>query len=662
MKFSVKLNAWMAVFILLPLFLLLSAGIALRYRQLLHDEEVGFVRLLNNLERPFIQQLRGQGDRIKTVAALPATERLLSISDRTTRGVNLKQIGRLKEINANWTTLDRNNMVVKEVMDNSLAESLRQLCQQDPLLDSLILTDSTGRLLAASEKTKKYSFEEEDWWILASSEREKMLVGESEDGIFITYNLTARTSNQVLTGVVRAVLDVDELIKRIPNRAGDAPYIVQALQGDRIRILHGSATPEDLNWFASTGLTEGYVNHWRFRSRLMDGGLSWMRPIQLVVLYHEDAIPARILRPMLSSLGLSLLLIIAVAFVASRSARQILVQPYAERMEAGEWIMHRAFPDKERQREHPLPHAPKPGPDATPVTAVQHKLNDWFEVDRKAMQRTFTGQVEDMRRDLNMAREFQMAYLNRPYPKVPSVHVEGRLRLAFNHYYEPALALGGDFFDILNMPPDTAGIFLADVMGHGTRSALITSIVRTLIADLKNQGRNATHFITELNKQFCEMLKSFPQPLFASAYYFVMDTTSRMATYSTAGHPDPFHIRRSIGRVERLEVPKPRGSALGLIPDETFTGGHCRLIAGDIFIFYTDGFVEAHNRQGQEFGLARMEAVITRKMYRPGREIIDSLMEAVRKHTQNEPLDDDICLVAVEVTTESENTTSVALA
>ena len=662
MKFSVKLNMWMAVFILLPLILLVMAGTVLRYRQLINEEHDSFNLLLNNMERPFLQELRAEADRIKTIAALPATERLLSISDRATRGVNLKQMGRLKEINANWTTLDRSNMVVKEVLDNSLAESLRQLCEQDTLLTSLILTDSTGRLLAASEKTDKYSFEEDDWWILAAAERDKILVGETEEGLFLAYNLTARTSSQVLTGVVRAVLDLDELIRRVPNRVGGANFIVKALAGDYIRVLHGSATPEDLAWFSTVRLTEGYEQHWRFKSRLVEGGFSWVRPMQLVVLYYEDAIPARVLHPMLTTVGLCLLLVLSVAFVASRSARQILVKPYAERMEAGEWIMHKAFPDDERLKEHPLPHAPKPGVDAAPVTEIQHRLFDWMEVDRKAMERTFTGQVEDMRRDLSMAREFQMAYLNRPYPKVPSVHVEGRLRLEFHHYYEPALALGGDFFDIVNMPPDTAGVFLADVMGHGTRSALITSIVRTLIADLKSQGRNATHFITELNKQFCEMLQSFPHPLFASAYYFVADTTSRIATFTTAGHPDPFHIRRSIGRVERLQVAKPRGSALGLIPDETFTGGHCRLIAGDIFVFYTDGFVEAHNRRGEEFGITRMEAVLTKKMYRPGREIIDSLMEAVRNHTQNETLDDDICLVAVEISTESAETAASALA
>ena len=335
--------------------------------------------------------------------------------------------------------------------------------------------------------------------------------------------------------------------------------------------------------------------------------------------------------------------------VSRKIFRVTISGPQAELIEAGDWILRTALgrPSRLHVSNH---NRSKLAPEATPI---QKELQQWLHCLLEDLQKEYTAHSHEMQRDLNLAREFQQAYMDRPYPKVPAVHLEGRLRLEFYHRYAPALALGGDFYNIMTLGPDAAGIFIADVMGHGTRSALITAIMRTLIDDLEPLGRNARHFLTEMNRQFCQLLKSVPNPLFASAFYLVADTTARVATYASAGHPAPFHIRRSMGRVTRLEVPMPRGAALGLVPDEKYTGGYCRLIDGDVFVFFTDGVHEAHNIHGEEFGIARMEDVLRKLMYRSGKEIVDGLMDAIGNFVSYEPIMDDICIVAVEVTTKS---------
>ncbi|MEM4725104.1 MAG: SpoIIE family protein phosphatase, partial [Candidatus Hadarchaeum sp.] len=266
--------------------------------------------------------------------------------------------------------------------------------------------------------------------------------------------------------------------------------------------------------------------------------------------------------------------------LARRGFEISIVGPYAELIEAGDWILRTAL-GRPSQLHLPTP----PGSKIPPATPIQKELQHWLHSLLEDLQNEYSAHTNEVQRDLNLAREFQQAYMDRPYPKIPAVHVEGRLRLEFYHRYQPALALGGDFYNILTLGPDTAGIFISDVMGHGTRSALITAIIRTLIDDLEPLGRNARHFLTEMNRQFCQLLKSAPSPLFASAFYLVADTTARVATFSSAGHPAPFHIRRSVGRISRLDVPMPRGAALGMIPDEKYSGGYCRLIDGDVFIF-----------------------------------------------------------------------------
>jgi phosphoserine phosphatase RsbU/P len=285
--------------------------------------------------------------------------------------------------------------------------------------------------------------------------------------------------------------------------------------------------------------------------------------------------------------------------------------------------------------------------------SVKDRLAHWLEQERLCAAAHADALAKEIQTDLDLARDFQIAYLNRPYPSVPETHFPGRLRLNFYHRYQAAMALGGDFFDILPLAPDTAGVFVADVMGHGARSALITAILRTLTRDLRSQGRNASHFMSEINNQLCESMRAFPQPLFASAFYFVPDTTSRMATFCTAGHPSPFYIHRATGNVARLQVPPPAGAALGLIPDEKYPGGNVRLIDGDVFLFFTDGVYEASNAAGEEFGLDQMRRVIRANIYKGSRVMVDEMMRAVLSFAADTPLQDDVCMVAVEVTTEA---------
>ena len=309
-------------------------------------------------------------------------------------------------------------------------------------------------------------------------------------------------------------------------------------------------------------------------------------------------------------------------------------------LRAGNWALNRAMARR-------IPADEMEGPGAT--SAVQQNLDDWLKGMVEEMRQRQEAQSVEIQRDLDLARDFQLAYMNRPYPSVPAVHIPGHLRLSFAHRYQPASALGGDFYNILTLASDCAGVFIADVMGHGTRSALITAIIRTLIDDLAPQGRNARHFIKELNRQFCGLLTNIPGTQFASAFYFVADTTSRIATFASAGHPAPIYVHRGLGRLQRLDVPMPRGAAIGVIPQEDYTAGYCRLNDGDLYVFFTDGLFEAHNAAGEEFGIQRMEKALQKLMYQPARAVVDGLMDAVLAFVGNEPVGDDICLVAVEV-------------
>lgn len=336
---------------------------------------------------------------------------------------------------------------------------------------------------------------------------------------------------------------------------------------------------------------------------------------------------------------LSLALIAGVSLITSMALKARYTSASNEMLSVAEWVYRNVI-----QRR-------SPELSVTQGEALQKQVEDWYYERQRDVDQQVDARTEEWTKELKMATDFQLAMLERPYPAIPEIHIPDRLRLNFYHRYQPASGLGGDFFDIIKVDRDVGGIFIADVMGHGTRSALITSILRTLMTEAMHVGRNAPHFLEQVNKSFCDILKTIPDLVFASAFYFVADTTARMATFSSAGHPPPIHIRRSVNRVEFMNVPPPRAAALGILPDEEFPGGNMRMQPEDVYIFYTDGLTEAFNMDGEEFGEERTKRVVERCMYQDIKTILDNLYNAVIDWAGGRPMADDVCLIGVEATT-----------
>lgn len=600
------------------------------------------------------RRLAAEVIRLEVIGRLPATDAVLGAGARA--AATLPRRPSADVINRDWAGYARDEMPVREVLDNTVAEMLRHVCEDRPVVQRLFLTDAAGAVLAASDKPPLHDYSNEAWWKEVSG---RPLTGVTSDGFgerFIGLALPLRGpgGGTALRGILKEELNVDELMKGLQAGA-DSNHAAVLLIGRGVRMAAGShavferVSPELVSRFSLGERGRGWSRGFRFISQWLGAGISWSSPVWIVTIRQESFLPPTLYGSVAGVVLISVLLALGWNGLCRWYFNRLITAPHMEMLEAGDWILRTAM-----GRHTALSAPAAPGttrniiPEASPL---QRQLQKWLRDLLQNLQDEHISQTYEMQRDLNLARDFQRAYIDRAYPKIPAVHVEGRLRLDFYHHYEPALALGGDFYNILTLAADSAGVFIADVMGHGTRSALITAIIRTLIDDLAPQGRNARHFVTEMNKLFCGLLRSVPNPLFASAFYFVADTTARVGTFSSAGHPAPFHIRRSVGRVTRLEVPMPRGVALGLLPNETYTGGYCRLIDGDVFVFFTDGVYEARNVHGEEFGIVRMEQTLRELMYKNAKDLVEGLMDAISRFVGYEPLSDDLCVVAVEVTT-----------
>lgn len=264
------------------------------------------------------------------------------------------------------------------------------------------------------------------------------------------------------------------------------------------------------------------------------------------------------------------------------------------------------------------------------------------------------AKAAEIDRDLQFARQFQQALLpdEAHYPAVPNAPFAA-LRLNFHHIYQPALSLGGDFFDVIKLSEQRAGIFIADVMGHGARSALVTAMLRTIFQELAPQNPDPGQLLTLMNQRFHRIAQDSHQFLFVSAAYLVVDTEQATAIYASAGHPAPVWAERTEQRVASLAEDFSAGPAFGLIADAVYEKYQVPVKAGDIFLLFTDGLAEAPDALGEEFGEERLHDLVQQQLNRATGPLLQTVLNAVNQFTGTTTLPDDLCLVAVEVVCDS---------
>jgi sigma-B regulation protein RsbU (phosphoserine phosphatase) len=255
----------------------------------------------------------------------------------------------------------------------------------------------------------------------------------------------------------------------------------------------------------------------------------------------------------------------------------------------------------------------------------------------------------EMQEDLRMAREIQQTFIPQRYPTFPRHASPAESALRFCHHYQPATTLGGDFFDVFALSDTQVGVFICDVMGHGIRAALLTAIIRGLLQELRPVAADPGQFLTEINLALFASLKSATTTTFASAFYLVIEATTGQMLSANAGHPSPLWLRRDAGTVQPLqESEHAHGPALGFMSEAEYHTSRQRLGPTDAVLLFTDGLYEVEGREGDQFGLSRVQEKVQNCLQRTGSALVNEVVAEIQKFSSSGEFSDDVCLVAVE--------------
>jgi sigma-B regulation protein RsbU (phosphoserine phosphatase) len=255
-----------------------------------------------------------------------------------------------------------------------------------------------------------------------------------------------------------------------------------------------------------------------------------------------------------------------------------------------------------------------------------------------------------MEEDLSMAREIQLAMLPQQYPSFPLGASPADSLLQFRHRYHPTGQVGGDFFNVVRLAKNKAGLFICDVMGHGVRSALVTAMVRALVEELRTIATDPGQLLTRINCDVRSILQHTGTPLFTTAFYMVADLDARQLLYANAGHPRPFLIHRNLAEVEVLKNADGKSRpALGFFENTTYPTNTRPLAGGDMVMLFTDGLYEVEGPDNQQFSQELLLESVRKHAKLHCEELFNAIFQEIPDFAADHQFSDDVCLVGMEV-------------
>jgi sigma-B regulation protein RsbU (phosphoserine phosphatase) len=249
-------------------------------------------------------------------------------------------------------------------------------------------------------------------------------------------------------------------------------------------------------------------------------------------------------------------------------------------------------------------------------------------------------QKSELEQSMRLARKRQLRML----PNMPQVN-----GYEFKSLYVPCADVSGDFYDFIKVSDYEIGIALGDVSGHGIEAGIIMGMAKKALQIYAKGVSSPKQTLAVTN---ADLSLDLGESTFVSAAYGVLDTRERVFRFARAGNNPPYLINPARDPVVR-EV-KPNGMVIGI--DKT--GKRFPLVTqeevihlqpGDVFFQFTDGVVEAPDKDKKEYSEARLRELLEKHAGRSVGELFDHIEESLHSHMGAVEQEDDITMIAFRV-------------
>jgi len=218
---------------------------------------------------------------------------------------------------------------------------------------------------------------------------------------------------------------------------------------------------------------------------------------------------------------------------------------------------------------------------------------------------------------------------------------------------QPALEIGGDFYDFFRINENCFDMVIGDVMGKGFKAALVSAgaknrllrAINTLM--ITNSSRKLPEpkdVLNFVNREITPELIDLES--FITCSYARFNRNDGTLTIVDCGHVPVVKVHAATGKPELL---KTQNLPLGVLREEEYRQLVIPFEPGDLFCFYTDGITETQNREGELFGYKRLTETLTRIWRSNPRRILGHFVEMLVEFNQGVPRDDDMTFIAIKI-------------
>jgi serine phosphatase RsbU (regulator of sigma subunit) len=233
--------------------------------------------------------------------------------------------------------------------------------------------------------------------------------------------------------------------------------------------------------------------------------------------------------------------------------------------------------------------------------------------------------------ELRAARVIQQQLLPKELPSLPG------WRLA--SYYQPARAVGGDFYDFLELPDGQLAIVTGDVTDKGIPAALVMTTTHSIFRGDAPGLVSPGAVLEQANNR---LYPDIPAHMFVTCLYAMLDPVGGRLRYANAGHNLPY-----VATADGVTELRARGMPLGAMPDMTYEENEAYLAPGESILLHSDGLVEAHNPAGEMFGFPRLQEIVESSS--GSEHLIDECLTELREFVGSDwEQEDDITLVTLQ--------------
>ncbi|HLA39247.1 MAG TPA: GAF domain-containing SpoIIE family protein phosphatase, partial [Candidatus Glassbacteria bacterium] len=242
---------------------------------------------------------------------------------------------------------------------------------------------------------------------------------------------------------------------------------------------------------------------------------------------------------------------------------------------------------------------------------------------------------ERLQQELDTARRMQMAILPERRPEVPG--------LEFFAYLNPATEVGGDYFDYRLLDSGEFIFLIADVSGHGVSAGTLVTMSKSCVFNQVRFDYGVAEMMTALN----DMVRgALAEKLLMTLCYTIFDVGEKTLTYSVAGHPFPYHYSAAAGALSELEL---AAYPLGVVGKARYQVKTVEFGPGDLFVFYSDGIIEATNPEGEQFGFERFAQTVVDNCGLDAESVAGNILQSFDQFRSGVPQADDVTLVIIKI-------------